>query len=65
MMLPKAGGLEVLGHLSEQGAYVPVVAMSASRHKLQAAIQAGVQETLPKPFDLDKLLQVVGRCCPR
>lgn len=63
MMLPKADGLEVLRHLSEHGAHVPVVAMSADRSKLRAAGEAGVQETLPKPFDIDKLLEVVGRCC--
>jgi DNA-binding response OmpR family regulator len=64
MMLPKADGLEVLSHLSAQGAYVPVVAMSANRVLLQAAAHAGAEETLSKPFDLDNLLEVVGRCCP-
>jgi CheY-like chemotaxis protein len=64
MMLPKADGLEVLSHLSAQGCYIPVVAMSANRQKLAAAEQAGAQETLPKPFELDDLLGVVGRCCP-
>jgi DNA-binding NtrC family response regulator len=39
--------------------------MSANRQRLQAATQAGAQETIAKPFDLDKLLEVVGRCCPR
>jgi DNA-binding response OmpR family regulator len=64
LMLPKVDGLAVLNHLAAQGAKVPVVAMSASREKLQAAAEAGAQEILPKPFDLDKLLEVVGRRCP-
>ena len=63
MMMPKVDGLEVLSHLATQGSYVPVVAMSASRQKLQAAARAGADATLPKPFDLDDLLEVVGRCC--
>jgi CheY-like chemotaxis protein len=53
----------VLNYLSALGAYVPVVAMSASHQKLQAAAHAGADATLPKPFDLDDLLEVVGRCC--
>src|SRR5689334_11738892 len=64
-MLPKADGVEVLQHLAAHGAYVPVVAMSASRTRLKAAAEAGADDTLEKPFDLGKLLEVVERCCPR
>src|SRR5436190_21433674 len=34
LMLPKTNGLEVLSHLAAHGAYVPVVAMSASQTRL-------------------------------
>jgi len=64
MMLTRANGLEVMSHLTARGAYVPVVAMSANRPSLEEAAQAGAHATLPKPFDLDRLLEVVGRCCP-
>ena len=64
MMLPKASGEDVLHHLAEKGAYIPVIAMSASRQKLEVATQAGAQAILPKPFDLNRLRQVVDRCCP-
>ena len=63
-MLPKASGVEVLQHLATQGAYVPVVAMSASHARLEAATQAGADATLAKPFDLDALFAMVHRCCP-
>jgi two-component system, OmpR family, response regulator MprA len=65
MMLPRANGLAVLEHLSQRGAFVPVVAMSASRQSLEAAARAGAHGTLPKPFDADRLLEVVERCCAR
>jgi two-component system, OmpR family, response regulator MprA len=64
MMLPKANGLAVLGHLAARGGDVPIVAMSANRHYLEAATQAGAHDTMTKPFDLDTLAAVVHRCCP-
>jgi CheY-like chemotaxis protein len=64
MMLPRANGEDVLHHLADRGGYVPVVAMSASRQALQSAEQAGAKATLPKPFDVDQLIEVVERCCP-
>lgn len=64
LMLPKASGLEVMTHLADLGAYVPVVAMSANPSLLRAAADAGAEDTLSKPFDVDRLIEVVGRCCP-
>jgi DNA-binding response OmpR family regulator len=61
MMLPGADGLAVLRALSNRGNYVPVVAMSADYHQLARARGAGVDATLPKPFNLDRLLAVVER----
>jgi DNA-binding NtrC family response regulator len=56
----------VLRHLATAGPDVPVVAMSASREHLTAALAAGACTTVPKPFDLDRLLSAVhGNCtCP-
>ncbi len=61
VMLPVVDGLGVLDHLTALGASPPVVAMSASPSRLAAAQAAGAQATIPKPFDLDELLDVVAR----
>lgn len=63
MMLPVADGVQVLRALSSLGAYVPVVAMSADTGQLRRASQAGAEDTLAKPFDVDQLLSVVARNC--
>lgn len=65
MMLPKADGVDVLRALADMGGYVPVVAMSADRVQLTAARSAGAQDTVAKPFDLDRLVQTVERNCRR
>jgi CheY-like chemotaxis protein len=64
LMLPRMDGLEVLSRLPDLGCDVPVVATSASGQHLRVAAAAGAHELLPKPFDLDALLAVVGRHCP-
>ena len=42
---------------------VPVIAMSASRGHLAAAQTVGADAILPKPFDLDKLVDLVEAYC--
>jgi CheY-like chemotaxis protein len=59
MMMPRLSGVDVLDHLKERGAKLPVVAMSASPMHLAAAQAAGSKATLAKPFDLDQLVAVV------
>jgi two-component system, OmpR family, response regulator len=64
MMLPQVSGLEVLQRLrGEWGGYVPVVAMSASNLALEVAREAGAVATLPKPFDVERLLALVQQYC--
>jgi CheY-like chemotaxis protein len=63
MMLPRVDGQGVLAHMREQGLALPVVAMSASQRHLEAARAAGAQDTLPKPLELDQLLEAVVRNC--
>ena len=63
MMLPKADGVDVLRALTDLGAYVPVVAMSADRARLSEARAAGAQATVAKPFDLNRLIETVERTC--
>jgi two-component system, OmpR family, response regulator MprA len=63
MMLPRVDGLSVLRHLTAVGAEVPVVAMSASREHLRAALAAGARIAVAKPFDLDRLLSAMYTTC--
>jgi CheY-like chemotaxis protein len=64
MMLPQVSGLEVLQRLrGEWGGYVPVVAMSASHLALEVAREVGAVATLPKPFDIERLLELVQQYC--
>lgn len=63
MMLPNADGVDVLRALTDLGGYVPVVAMSADRTRLSEARAAGAQATVAKPFDLNRLIDIVGRTC--
>ena len=65
MMLPRVDGVSVLRQLQARGPRVPVVAMSASREHLAAAVTAGARGTVPKPFDIDDFLDVVNRSCAR
>jgi CheY-like chemotaxis protein len=62
MMLPHVSGLGVLQHLGALDSYVPVVAMSASRPHLAAATAAGAQAVLAKPFEVERLLDLVEHC---
>ena len=63
MMLPEVDGLGVLRHLASVGASVPVVAMSANRSSLGAAVAAGAKSAVPKPFDIDALMATVMLLC--
>jgi two-component system nitrogen regulation response regulator GlnG len=61
--LPDDDGLSVVDTLQQQGANVPVIAMTAYSDLNQAvsAFKKGVFDYLPKPFDLDQVISVVGR----
>jgi CheY-like chemotaxis protein len=59
MMLPRMDGAELLRQMRARGLTVPVVAMSASHEALSRALAAGARATVPKPFDLDRLLQTL------
>lgn len=63
LMLPQSNGIEVARQLREDGApHIPMVAMSASSSMLDAASSSHLfEETLHKPFDLDRLLDTVDR----
>lgn len=61
--LPDADGLSVLDTLVDRSIDIPVIAMTAFSDLDQAvsAYQKGVFEYLPKPFDLEQVVSVIGR----
>jgi two-component system, OmpR family, KDP operon response regulator KdpE len=65
LALPDMSGLTVLDHLRQSGTEAAVVALSAHDEALAAALDAGAQLAVAKPFDLTDLLAVVTRHCPQ
>jgi two-component system, OmpR family, phosphate regulon response regulator PhoB len=61
LMLPGSSGLEVLTELREQlpAAETPVVVMSAWGHADQAALDAGADRFVAKPFEPEQLATIV------
>ena len=61
--LPDADGLTVIDAVRRHAIDLPVIAMTAYSDLDQAvsAFQKGVFDYLPKPFDLDQVISVVGR----
>ena len=59
LMLPDTDGVHVLEQLAAPCGRVPVIAMSASGRHLAAAQSAGADAVLPKPFHLDRLVDLV------
>ncbi len=63
LMLPGVSGIELARRLREDGLPdTPMVAMSASPDMLRSAAHSKLfQETLPKPFDIERLLTYAER----
>jgi DNA-binding response OmpR family regulator len=61
LMLPGQSGLDVLAELraDHELAKTPVIVMSAWSHSDEAAVQAGADRFVPKPFDPDELRDAV------
>ena len=51
----------------ESGAYVPLIAITAIHHpeELAACLDAGMDDALPKPIELDDLRRMLGRWLPQ
>jgi two-component system phosphate regulon response regulator PhoB len=62
LMLPGGSGLDVLRNLRKQLSRgdTPVIVMSAWGHADQAALEAGADRFLPKPFEPDHLTAMVN-----
>lgn len=63
LMMPEMSGWQVISALraSPQTRMIPVVLLSARRDLAATARELEVESHLEKPFDLDKLLDVVQR----
>jgi DNA-binding response OmpR family regulator len=61
LMLPGRSGLDVLTELraDDELAKTPVIVMSAWSHSDEAAVEAGADRFVPKPFDPDELRDAV------
>ena len=62
LMLPGRSGLELLGEIRSVAGHerTPVVVISAWAHSDEAAVAAGADRFLPKPFDPDELRATVA-----
>ena len=63
--LPDLNGAAVLQALGANGHSVPVVILSAGPEALPGPPPPGAVATVPKPFEIDRLLQVLSRHCRR
>jgi CheY-like chemotaxis protein len=66
LMLPYVPGLDVIGYIEREQLSLPVVAMSANRNLLSAAVEAGARVAVAKPLaKLEDLLSVIVHHCSR
>jgi CheY-like chemotaxis protein len=65
--MPDIDGIDVCRHLRSQKStqHTPVIMISASRDFGQQALEAGVDDYLEKPFEMNKLLQIVAKYANR
>ncbi|MGL5447283.1 MAG: response regulator, partial [Rhabdaerophilum sp.] len=63
VVMPDENIFEVLPRMKEARPQLPIVVMSAQNTFMTAirASERGAYEYLPKPFDLDQLIRIVGR----
>ena len=66
LMMPVMNGWEFLRACRREApcAHVPIVVMSAARDASQDANALGAQAFLPKPFEVDTVLSVLGTVAP-
>ena len=62
MLMPVMDGWQCARELRQRyGHDVPIVVVTAAEHVRARADEVGVDEVLPKPFEMDDLLRVVAR----
>jgi CheY-like chemotaxis protein len=47
------------------GPHAPIVVITAAHDALDRLLEVGAEDVLSKPFDLDQVVAVVGRCLER
>jgi chemosensory pili system protein ChpA (sensor histidine kinase/response regulator) len=67
LMMPVMDGRELLHHIRGEAnwASLPVVIMSAARDAPLLADEMDAQAFLPKPFELDNVLELVNQLAPQ
>jgi two-component system, NtrC family, nitrogen regulation response regulator GlnG len=63
--MPEMDGLELLAKVQQQHPNLPIIVMTA-HSDLESAVSAfhgGAYEYLPKPFDIQEVLDIVQRAC--
>ncbi|MGZ4953881.1 MAG: response regulator [Methylobacter sp.] len=69
--MPGMNGLELTRAIrateKESGAYVPIIAITAAQHQEELSLckQAGMDDILPKPIELDDLRNMLARWLPK
>ena len=62
MYMPQMTGIMLLEQMRSSGiADIPVILMTASPHAAEPLLNMDLVDYLPKPFDIDQLLQCVAR----
>ncbi|HVR42634.1 MAG TPA: response regulator [Thermoanaerobaculia bacterium] len=67
LMMPGINGWDFLQILRDTGhlGRIPIIVISAHlRNEPQALLEMGVSAILPKPFNLDELLEMIRQICP-
>src|SRR5262245_18264227 len=61
--MPGMDGLELMGHIAQRDAALPVILLTAhgSERVAVAAMKAGAYDYLSKPFDIDEIAVVIER----
>ena len=65
--MPDADGLELLGEIAARYPHLPVIVMTgySDLDSAVSAFQGGAYEYLPKPFDVEEAVTLVGRAVAR
>lgn len=64
IMMPEMDGYTLMGHIREQGySALPLIAVTAKAMPgdIELCMKAGANDYIPKPVDINKLLEVLGR----
>lgn len=61
MRMPQVNGWQFAARLQEQGLQIPIIVMTAAHDSVRWGSEIGAAGVLAKPFNIDDLLEMVGR----